>query len=92
MDILTVIALVLIVIVCTIGSCEHQENYKPEHRYTNADLYASLAAGAVLIACAWFFLPANALVFTIWLSVYSLFSVARWLGAKHYNHKENINQ
>ena len=92
MDVLSVTALVLIVTVCTIGSYEHQEKYQPEHRYTNTDLYASLTAGAVLIACAWFFQPAGALALTIWLSAFSLFSVARWLGARHYNRKEGIDE
>lgn len=93
MGILSIVGFTLLLAIIAFGLALRQEDFKPSARMTTKDLKWFIFLDFVL-AVAWFWLAPQVTVVVAVLTfcTVAMFDVSRWLGARHYNRKENINQ
>lgn len=90
MGVLIIVGVALLV---AISSALHQEDLKPSARMTTTRFKVLLFVDFVFAAFMTWALPNTTILYAIGVfGLVATYDVSRWLGARYYNNKENINQ
>lgn len=90
MEVLIIAVLALLASFC---AALHQEDFKPSARMNTRSLKIALVLDVVIVAFMTWILPNTTMLYAMGVfGCVAMYDVARWLGARHYNRKEGIDE